>query len=313
MAMTTATQRTVAVLGSGDMGSAVGAALARAGFRVVTDLSRRSAHSRALAARAGVVDVGSLEAVVQQAELVLSIVPPAAAVECAEEVAAAMRAADAAPVFADCNAVAPATVRRIARLFDSTGNWPGTALVDAGIVGRAPGPGGDRTRFYVSGARRRALLDLGVAVAEIELIDLGEEVGAASALKMAYAALNKGTDALHTAVLLAGARLGVLPALLAELESSQAQALARMKARVPFLASTAARFTGEMAEIASTFAAAGVTPDFHRGAEWVYAQLAATPLAAETRDQQPRERSLDAALAVFNAALDRDAWRDGAR
>src|SRR4030095_12813474 len=117
--------------------------------------------------------------------------------------------------------------------------------------------------------------------AEIELVDMGEEIGAASALKMTYAALNKGTDALHTAVLLAGARLGVLPALLKEFESSQAEALARMKARVPFLAATSARFTGEMAEIADTFAAAGVTPDFHRGAEWVYAQLASTPLAAE--------------------------------
>ncbi len=306
--MTTATQRTVGILGSGDMGSAVGGAFVRAGFRVVTDLSRRSAHSRGLAAHAGIVDVGSLAAVAQAAELVLSIVPPAAAVACAEEFAETLRAAPAAPVFADCNAVAPATVRRIARLFESTG----AAFVDAGIVGRGPRPGGERTRFYVSGPARRALLD--VAVAEIELLDMGEEIGAASALKMTYAALNKGTDALHTAVLLAGARLGVLPALLKEFESSQAEALARMKARVPFLAATAARFTGEMAEISKTFAAAGVTPDFHRGAEWVYAQLAATPLAAETRATLPRERSLDAALAVFSAALDRGAAiRDGAR
>jgi 3-hydroxyisobutyrate dehydrogenase-like beta-hydroxyacid dehydrogenase len=309
--MTTATQRTVAILGSGDMGSAVGAAFARAGFRVVTDLSGRSAHSRGLAARAGVVDLGSLPAVVQQAGLVLSIVPPAAALQCAQEVAAAMRAARAAPAFADCNAVAPATVRDIARLFDAGAASAAAPFIDAGIVGRPPKPGGERTRFYVSGAARRALLD--VAVAELELVDMGEKIGAASALKMAYAALNKGTDALHTAVLLAGVRLGVLPALLKECESSQAEALARMKSRVPFLASTAARFTGEMAEIASTFAAAGVTPDFHRGAEWVYAQLAATPLAAETRATLPRERSLDAALAVFNAALDRGAPRDGAR
>jgi 3-hydroxyisobutyrate dehydrogenase-like beta-hydroxyacid dehydrogenase len=306
--MNTATQRTVAILGSGDMGSAVAGAFARAGLRVVTDLSRRSAHSRGLAARAGMVDVGSLDALVERSELVLSIVPPAAALECAEAVAAAMRAARAAPPFADCNAVAPATARKIAQLFDSTG----AAFIDAGIVGRAPRPGGERPRFYVSGAARRALL--GIDVAEIELVDMGEEVGAASALKMAYAALNKGTDALHTAVLLAGARLGVLPALLKEFESSQAEALARMKARVPFLAATAGRFAGEMAEIAATFDAAGVTPDFHRGAEWIYARLAATPLAAETRATLPRERSLDAALAVFSAALDRvPAVADGVR
>jgi hypothetical protein len=77
-----------------------------------------------------------------------------------------------------------------------------------------------------------------------------------------------------------------------------------MRARVPFLAATAARFAPEMAEIAATYASVGVTPDFHRGAEWLYALLAATPLAAETRATQPRERSLDAALAVYVAALD---------
>jgi len=294
-----ATPRTVAVLGTGDMGSAVGAALVRAGYRVVTDLSGRSAHSRALAARARLVDLGSLAAVVRETELVLSIVPPAAAIACATDVAAALRATGARPAFADCNAVAPATVGAIARLFDGTG----APFIDAGIVGRAPRPGGERTRFYVSGAARGTLLALDVR--EIKLIDLGEQIGAASALKMAYAGLNKGTDALHAAVLLAALRLGVLEPLLDECESSQAEALARMKARTPFLAATAARFTGEMAEIARTYAAVGVTPDFHRGAEWLYALLATTPLAAETRDTLPRERSLEDALVVFNAALDK--------
>jgi hypothetical protein len=69
-------------------------------------------------------------------------------------------------------------------------------------------------------------------------------------MKMAYAALNKGTDALHAAVLLAAERLGVRPALMLELELSQKEALARMQARVPYLAATAERFAGEMAEIA---------------------------------------------------------------
>ena len=91
-----------------------------------------------------------------------------------------------------------------------------------------------------------------------------------------------------------------------ELESSQAQALARMRARVPFLAATAARFAPEMAEIAATYASVGVSPDFHRGAEWLYGLLAKTPLAAETRATLPRERSLDDALAVYVAALEQE-------
>jgi 3-hydroxyisobutyrate dehydrogenase-like beta-hydroxyacid dehydrogenase len=212
-----------------------------------------------------------------------------------------MLAARARPAFVDCNAVAPATVRAIERVIAPTG----AAFVDVGIVGRGPQPGGESTRFYVSGTARRTVLDL--AVAGIELLDMGAEIGAASALKMAYAALNKGTDAFYAAVLLAAERLGVRPMLMRELEHSQAEALARMRARVPFLAATAERFAPEMAEIAATYESVGMTPAFHRGAEWLYALLATTPLAAETRATLPRERSLDAALAVFSAALDREA------
>jgi 3-hydroxyisobutyrate dehydrogenase-like beta-hydroxyacid dehydrogenase len=201
-------------------------------------------------------------------------------------------------VFADCNAVAPATVAAIARTLEAAG----APFADVGIVGRAPGKG-ERTRFYVSGPARAAVLEL--AVDELELIDLGADIGTASALKMAYSALNKGTDALLTAVLLAAERLGVRPALLRELEGSQAEALSRMRARVPFLGSTAKRFAPEMAEIAQAFESVGVTPQFHRGAEWLYDLVAMTPFAAETRATQPKHRSLDEALAVLVDALER--------
>ena len=116
----TAHEETVAVVGTGDMGSAVGGALVRAGYRVVTAGDGRSAPSRKLAADAGIEDVGSLEAAVSEARLVLSIVPPAAATTFAAEVVGAMRATGARPVFADCNAVAPETVVAIARAVEPT-------------------------------------------------------------------------------------------------------------------------------------------------------------------------------------------------
>jgi 3-hydroxyisobutyrate dehydrogenase-like beta-hydroxyacid dehydrogenase len=144
---------------------------------------------------------------------------------------------------------------------------------------------------------------LELAVPELALVDLGDEIGTASAIKMAYSALNKGTDALLATVLLAAERLGVRAPLMSELESSQAELSKRMRARVPFLGATARRFAPEMAEIALTFESVGVTPQFHRGAEWLYELVATTPFAAETRATQPRERSLDEAVAVFTAAL----------
>ena len=292
--------RTVAVVGTGDMGSAVGGALARAGYRVVTAGAGRSDLSRRLADEAGIEDVGTLDAVVREAQLVLSIVPPAAATTFAAEAVGAMRVAGTRPAFADCNAVAPETVRAIARAIEPTG----APFVDVGIVGRGPGVGRERTRFYVSGKARSAVLALGVP--EIELIDLGEDVGTASAMKMAYSALNKGIDALLAAVLLAAERLGVRETLMTELQFSQTEALERMQARVPFLGATAKRFAPEMAEIARTYESVGVTPDFHRGAEWVYSLFATTPFANETRATQPKRRSLDEALAALTAALTRE-------
>jgi 3-hydroxyisobutyrate dehydrogenase-like beta-hydroxyacid dehydrogenase len=250
--------------------------------------------------------LGSLDAAVRAAGLLLSIVPPAAAASFAASAAQAIRASGAQLAFADCNAVAPATLAEIAAIVARSG----APFVDVGIVGRGPGPGGERTRFYVSGAARAAVLAL--ATPELELVDLGDEVGTASALKMAYSSLNKGTDALLTAVLLAAERLGVRAPLMRELERSQAEALKRMRARVPFLGATARRFAPEMAEIAKTYDSVGVTPQFHRGAEWLYALLATTPYAAETRATQPKHRSLDETLAVLTAALERqvrDPWK----
>jgi 3-hydroxyisobutyrate dehydrogenase-like beta-hydroxyacid dehydrogenase len=296
----TAHEETVAVVGTGDMGSAVGGALVRAGYRVVTAGDGRSAASRKLAAEAGIEDLGSLEAVVGEARLVLSIVPPAAATTFAAEVVSAMRAARSRPVFADCNAVAPETVLAIERAFGSSG----APFVDVGIVGRGPGVGRERTRFYVSGSARAAVLDLDAD--EIAFIDLGADVGTASAMKMAYSALNKGIDALLATVLLAAERLGVRAPLMQELEFSQIEALDRMQARVPFLGATAKRFAPEMAEIARTYEAVGVTPAFHRGAEWLYGLFATTPFASETRATQPKQRSLDEALAVLTAAMTRE-------
>jgi 3-hydroxyisobutyrate dehydrogenase-like beta-hydroxyacid dehydrogenase len=288
---------TIGIIGTGDMGSAVGAALRRSGCRAVTDLTGRSAASRDLAARAGFEDLGSLQDVLATADVFLSIVPPAAAVELARRVRGALATSSARPMFVDCNAIAPKTMRSVAAIFADAG----APVVDVGIIGPAPRQGAKPTRFYVSGEGRARLLEL--EVPELALIDLGAELGRASAMKMVYAAMNKGVDALYTAVLMAAEQLGVRAELMTEFHDSQTQAAERMAARIPYLAATAARFTGEMREIAATFASAGVTPDFHRGAEWIYSTLARTPLAAETRATLPKHRSLDEALAVFRTAL----------
>jgi 3-hydroxyisobutyrate dehydrogenase-like beta-hydroxyacid dehydrogenase len=290
---------TIGILGTGDMGSAVGRQFRLGGYRVVTALDERSALSQALSREAGLEDLGALERVVAECDVFLSILPPAAAPAFAARSAELIRAAGRTLIYADCNAVAPATVQAIATSFDDSG----AHFVDVGIVGPAPQDGATiPTRFYVSGDARELLLES--VVPGIEMVDMGDRIGRASALKMCYAAMNKGTNALYTNLLLAARRLGVLEELMLEFESSQPEAARRMARRLPFLASAAGRFTGEMAEIAATFDAAGVSGDFYRGAEWLYALLARSELGSEARANQPAERSLTAALEVFAAALE---------
>ena len=287
---------TIAVMSPGDMGHAVGRTLREQGFRVITALAGRSERSRQLAERGGLEDVDTLARLVSEADLVLSIMPPGAAQAFATAAAEAMASGSATPVFADCNAIAPSTTQKIGSIVGAAG----AVFVDGGIVGPAPGKG-KPPRLYVSGANADLLLPLGGP--ELNIVPLGPEVGRASAVKMCYAALTKGTMTLDTAVLLAATRLGVYDDLKAELAGSQPAVLKRMESRVPWLAADAERWTGEMEEIAATFGAAGLPANFHRAAADIFRLLAASPLAAETRESADRDRTLDEAVRCFADAL----------
>ena len=104
---------TVGLLSPGDMGHSVGQTLRENGLRVITCLQGRSERTRDLAAQAGIEDVPSHGALVQEADLILSILVPAQAGNSAHKVAQAISETGAKVVYADCNAIAPQTVRAI--------------------------------------------------------------------------------------------------------------------------------------------------------------------------------------------------------
>jgi len=291
------TLQTIAILMPGDMGHAVGGALREHDHEVITCLSGRGEHTRKLAGLAGLKDVGSLRAVVEQADLILSILPPAAATEQAESVAREMQSTGRKPVYVDCNAISPDTASKIAGGIEETG----ARFIDAGIIGLAPGKGAG-PRFYVSGSDTAPMMSLDGR--GFSVVAMGERVGEASSLKMVYAGLTKGTWTLHTAVLLAAQRLGVLGTLLEEFEGSQTAALNAMRARVPFLPADSGRWVGEMEEIAATFSEASVTSGFHDGAADIFRLLAKTPFANETRQTMDRSRTLEEAVKVFEGYLE---------
>ena len=137
---------TIAELGTGNMGHAVGLALRHRGPRVITALDGRSDRSRELAELAGIEDRGDVTTLIREADIVLSILPPRAAAEFAGEAASAMASSRNAPTFVDCNAVSPESAQAIAQLFLDTD----AAFVDVGIVGGPPGEN-SVPRFYASG------------------------------------------------------------------------------------------------------------------------------------------------------------------
>ncbi len=251
------------------MGSAVGAALARGGARVITTLARRSPRTARLAERAGLEVVPDLESLVHEAEYVLSIVPPESAEAVAAEVVRA--AGRAAPLFADLNAIAPATAVRIEELAADAG----LDVVDGSISGPPPWKPG--TRVYLAGGRARELADLpwdGVV-----RIVVGDEVGAASAVKMSTASVYKGTTALLAQALVAAEANGVLEHVVDDLRAGSPELVANVERRLAMGATKAGRYVGEMREIASTQAAAGLTPALFEGIAEVYAALAQSGLA----------------------------------
>ncbi|MEL6476606.1 MAG: DUF1932 domain-containing protein [Pseudomonadota bacterium] len=290
--MTNSARQTVAILMPGDMGHGVGQALIASGHDAITALDGRSDHSRMLAGRAGLRDVGSLDAAVAEADLILSILPPDRALPLAQEVAGIARQHGHAPVFADCNAISPMTLGEVAACFDGTG----VEVIDCGIIGLNPIKA-PPTRFYVSGPDCTAFKAIASESMRVEVI--GPELGQASALKMVYAALTKGTWTLQTAVLTAARQLDVLAPLLEEFAYSQKGPLADMRGRVPFLPADSERWVPEMEEIAATFAKAGVSPGFHQGAAEMFRVMARSSFASETRETLDRRRTLEAALEEY--------------
>ncbi len=254
------TGNTFLLLHPGEMGQAIGGALVAAGQAVKWVSEGRSEATRARANQAGLTACSDLDAGIADADIIVSVCPPHAAEEQAEAVAAV----GFRGLYVDGNAVAPATVRRIGGLLSRSG----ATLVDAGIVGPPPRSAGT-TRFYVSGPGAAEVASL-FAGSIVEAVVVGETVGAASAVKMAYAAWTKGSSALLIAVRALAKSEGIEDTLLAEWRRSQP---ALLKRDLSGSIAKAWRFTGEMQEISKTFQDNDLPSGFHAAAADLYEAL----------------------------------------
>ncbi|MBT3549549.1 MAG: DUF1932 domain-containing protein [Rhodospirillaceae bacterium] len=292
------TAKTIAIMSPGDMGHKVGAYAHGLGHKVVTALAGRSDVTRMRAERAGFEDLGDLAAAFAAADLVLSIMPPERAEGFARDAVAAMGGMDTPPLFVDCNAISPVTTLAIAALFEDAG----LAFANASIIGSPPG-GAQPTKLYASGA---LAVELDILDGDgISVRQMGPDIVRASAIKMCYAGLTKGVMTLQTSVLLAGEMLGIYDELAAEFADSQKIHWEALGRRGPFLSANAGRWAGEMDEIAETLGAVGLSDNLHKGAAEVFRFLDATPLGRETPETLDRERTLEATMKIYRAALER--------
>ena len=265
------------------MGAGIGALLRDNGHEVATTTAGRSPRTLRLVAHAGLDTVPDLLELVKWADVLLVVVPPAAALTAAREIATAARATGAGPLLVDLNAVSPSTMERIAT------DTAGLDLVDGSISGAPPAAGSDMT-IYLSGPRAAEVA--GLAWAPAHPIVVGPRVGSASAVKMCTASVYKGLSGLLAQALRTAHHHGVLDQVLADLASLEA----RPHITVALATTKAERFVAEMLEIAATQAGAGLSAELFQAYAHVYADLARTPLAQTDPENLDRTMTPDQVL-----------------
>jgi 3-hydroxyisobutyrate dehydrogenase-like beta-hydroxyacid dehydrogenase len=205
---------------------------------------------------------------IASSDFILSILPPSDALGLARRFAPALTASNAKPVYVECNAVSPPTAERIAEVIAPTGS----AFVDVGIIGGPPKTGDAGPRLYASGPHASRFATLKQYGLDIRV--LSGPSTAASALKMSYAGMTKGTQALNAVMLLAAMRGGTSDALMAELQKSQPQLLAWLRSYLATMPPKAYRWVGEMHEIANFVSEDPAGHELYVGAAHFYEQIA---------------------------------------
>lgn len=252
----------IGVLHPGVMGASVGSALKRVAGAVIWAAAGRSITTSKRAEIADLVGVPDLAELAARADVILSICPPHAARDVAEQVAHALAERPDRPLYVDANAVSPATVAAIAELLGAE------HVVDGAVIGPPAWERGS-TVLWLSGGRAAevaALFDRSPFDARV----LGDDLGAASALKACFGLQSKVVPALWLTMAQAARAHGVEDALREELARDDIDYPALISRAAGRAAAKGWRWAGEMEEAADAIAALGLPDGFSRAAAEVY-------------------------------------------
>jgi len=253
----------IGLIHPGAMGISLAATAQAGGHKVFWIPEGRSSQTRERASAYKLQESESLEEMCETCSVIISVCPPHAAVDVAQQIADIPYKG----IFADVNAISPQKAKSIYQLMQSRG----VEFVDGGIVG---GPAWEpgTTWLYLAGDKA---LDVAAcfSAGPLETEVMGAKIGQASAIKMSFAAYTKGTTALLCAIMATSDELGVREALEKQWSRNGSDFAERTRNRVRGVTAKAWRFSGEMEEIAATFQAAGLPSEFHRAAADIYTRL----------------------------------------
>ena len=251
----------IGLIGLGEMGSEIGRYLVMNDLEVISVYEGRSEISKKRASKYKIRDAGSIEQFCKISDLVISIIPPDKAVETAN-LYTSYKNKDG-QIYCDLNAISTITAKKIKLLLDEKK----IDYVDGAIMG---GPPTEKysPRIYLSGKLSEKLNFLNGK--GIELMVLKGSDFKASATKMVYASITKGSKALVAGALIAAKKNNVYDELIEELKYSEEYFSLVAKNQIPSIKHKAYRWVGEMNEISLTYKESGLTGGFHSEAENVY-------------------------------------------
>jgi len=251
------------ILHPGNMGISIAASAQNSGCEVYWVSENRSLQTRQRAEQHGLCEVETLEALCAVCAVIVSVCPPHAA----EKVAHEVLAQGFQGIYLDANAISPQRATRIGQTLEKAG----IDFVDGGIIGGPAWKPGE-TWLYLSGDQAAEVAEC-FSAGPLETTIMGTAIGQASALKMCYAAWTKGSTALLCGILAAAERFDVWESLQQQWDRDWPDFASQAVGRARRVTAKAWRFAGEMEEISSTFAAAGLPGGFHGAAAELYRRV----------------------------------------
>ncbi len=282
----------IGILSIGEMGFHWAKIIIGRGGEVLTYAKDRSETTRKRAENVGVKCLPSMRRLVQEADLIVSIVVPFAAKRVASKVGkAAAKSGRKDLLYLDANAISPMTANEIGTILTPVG----VSFVDGCIIGSASKMDKGAV-VYVSGAQASRIQEIGSYGFSVKV--LGAAVAQASAFKVVYAGLTKGLQGLFVELLMGARRFGLLDEIRGRYDESFPGLLDKIASSIVGLRIHAGRRAQEMVELKQTFNHHGMK-SFMAPAVQKVLQSIADLEAGKATDTGAREGDLLETLELF--------------